>query len=138
MISERKALYRQLQHYFETGLFGLYRWGDVQHQEPEPVTIERDPIKGRRINQRSLGRFVEKAVIRFDGYTLVLWSPNEIEQTGSLAKPAVELYDGPAMPDNLVVQGANSSETWAKVTQLLRDNIARGKSDERQERSAGW
>lgn len=137
-MNERRALYRQLQHYFEMDLMGLYRWGDVKHHDPEPVVIERDD-RGRRINQRSLGRFIEKAVIEFDGYVLIVFSPNEIERgPGEAPSPAVQLYDGIATAENLVVQGANRRETWAQVTRLLRENLEKGKQNERAERSAGW
>lgn len=140
-MNERRALYRQLQNYFETRLFGLYRWQDVTHVPPEPVKIERD-ARGRRINQRSYGRWVEKAVVLFDGYKLTLLSPNEIEppepepgrERGPLA-PAVVLQDG----EDVVLQGANESGTWDKITNLLRDNMSRGQqTDGRQARSAGW
>jgi hypothetical protein len=134
-MNETKALYRQLQHYFENDLFGLYRWRDVKHRQPEPVRIERDP-RGRRINQRSFGRFVERVILDIDGYVLSLASPNEIEppepQFGEERAPpahAVHLYDGDARPENLVLSGPNTSETWAKVTKLLRDNIEKGQSN---------
>lgn len=131
MIDERRALYRQLQHYFERDLFGLYRWGDVKHRDPEPVTIERDE-RGRRINQRSLGRFIERAVIEFDGYVLSVSSPNECEPP----EPAVLLYDGLPQPENLVVQGVNCSETWQQITKLLRTNMEEGTSHGRPQGSS--
>ncbi len=134
-MNETKALYRQLQHYFENSLFGLYRWRDVKHRQPEPVRIERD-ARGRRINHRSFGKYVEKAVIDFDGYVLSLASPNEIEppepqfgEERAPPAPAVLLYDGTAGPENLVLSGPNTSETWAKVTKLLRDNIEKGQAN---------
>ena len=133
MMNERKALFRQLQHFFERDLFGLYRWGEVKHRAPEAVVIERDP-SGRRVNQRSFGKIVEQVVIEFDGYTLIVRSPNETTPD----KPAVELYDGPATPDHRVVQGANCSMTWNEIVQLLRTNLEKGKSNERSQRSAGW
>lgn len=137
MINERRALYRQLQHYFEMQLSGIYRWGEVKHRDPELVKIERDP-RGRRINQRSIGKFVEQAEIEFDGYVLILRSPNEIEPVpGRPEKQAVELYDGPPVAEHLVVQGANRSETWAQVTKLLRDNM-KERPNGGSERSAGW
>lgn len=128
MTNERKALCRQLQHYFDTRLFGLYQWGrDTRLREPEPVLIERD-FGGRRINQRSYGRFAEKAVLDFDGYVLMLLSPNEAEpdEPGQPLKPAVLLYDGLPQPENLVVSGANNSTTWDEITKLLKDNMDRG------------
>lgn len=142
-MNERKAIYRQLQHYFESSLFGLYRWGDVHHRPPEPVEIERSR-SGRRINQRSFGRYMEQAVVEFDGYTLIVKSPNEIEPPPAEPGkdrppplPAVLLYDGEPQPENLVVEGANSSETWSRVTELLRQNIEKGKQDGRSQGSAG-
>lgn len=133
MMNERIALYRQLQNYFERDLFGLYRWGDVKHREPEPVAIERDD-RGRRINQKSYGRLVEKAVIEFDGYVLSLASPNECPPP----EPAVLLYDGLPRPENLVVKGVNCTETWKQIARLLRDNIEKGKSHGRSEGSSSW
>lgn len=136
-MNERRAIYRQLQHYFETSLFGLYRWGDVHHREAEPVEIERN-ARGRRINQRSYGRWIEQAVVEFDGYILIVKSPNEIEgDPGEPPRSAVILYDGKPQPENLVVEGANSSETWSRVTGLLRQNIEKGKQDGRSQGSAG-
>lgn len=142
-MNERKAIYRQLQHYFERDLFGLYRWSDVSHREPEPVQVERS-YSGRRINQRSFGKMVEQAVVEFDGYTLIVKSPNEVEpppprpgEDRQPPKPAVLLYDGMPQPENLVVEGANSSETWSRVTELLRQNIEKGKQDGRSQGSAG-
>jgi len=120
MMNERRALFRQLQHYFETQLFGLYRWGSVKFRDAEPVVVERDR-RGHRINQRSLGRIVEKVVLDFDGYTLSLSSPNEIDRgIGVPPAPAVELWDGPT---NLVVSGPNTPDTWAAITQLMRENM---------------
>lgn len=142
MMNERRALFRQLQHYVETQLFGMYRWSDFKHRDPEKVVVERDPA-GRRINQRSHGPYVEKVVSNFDGYMLVLLSPNECEPdrlpTGEMGqpKPAIVLYDGPPQPENIVVQGANRSETWAEITQQLRRNIEEGKSNGPQNR-ASW
>lgn len=137
MMNERKALYRQLQHWFETQLFGLYRWSEVEHREAERVVVDRD-WRGRRINQRSLGRWVEKVVIVFDGYTLEMRSSNECEpdSPGEAPKPAILLYDGKPQPENIVVQGANCSETWTEMTRLLRANME-GKSNGRQEARAG-
>jgi hypothetical protein len=143
MINENRALVRQLRHYFEGKLFGLYRWQDVLLRHPEPVKIERDP-RGRRINERSLGRFVEEQVIEFDGYTLTLRSPNETEPPAPVhgqerlpPLPAVLLYDGPPQPDNLVVSGPNASATWDQITKLLADNLKQGTTDGGSQRSAG-
>lgn len=132
-MNERKALYRQLQHYFETQLFGLYRWHSVAHREAEKVTVERD-ARGHRINQRSFGQLVEKAVIEFDGYTLSLSSPNEVEDDPTRA---LLLYDGVPQPDNLVVSGPNAKGTWDEITLVLRDNIEKGKNHGSQAGSSG-
>ncbi len=122
MMNERRALYRQLQHYFESQLFGLYRWHEVRHRPPEKVQIERDE-RGRKVNETSLGQLVEQAVIDFDGYTLMIKSANESPPQGQItlmnSDPAGTMFEA--------VSGTISPATWNEVTEVLRRNLDRGK-----------
>lgn len=103
MLSNRALLLRQMQQFFEEHLRGFYLWQEVMHRPPEKA----DKIKGVRQRDKEL------AIIDFDGYSLILMSPDQQPPLGEIL-----LYD---TQDGQTEKGIVDEVTWARIAKIIKE-----------------
>lgn len=122
MLNTRTVLVRHLREFFETHLVGVFRWqtGGAPDEPAPPGTIRlrdgelHEKVPGRRQLEKGV------AVVDFDGYALMLHSPEEVPPIGKVVL-FHEKYGS--------LEGPPDAPTWAKIAEAIKSSIAKGKAD---------
>lgn len=101
-INGNVALCRQLQVFFETELFGLFRWSEAQHEARELASPN-----GKR---KKFGNYREIERIRFGNYDIYLASAVE--------HPPLGLIRLTSQADK--IEGPLDSATWQQLGKFIR------------------
>lgn len=110
MITARRVLLAQAREFVEQHLRGVVSWDQVQQDRPETA-----PTIGRRRNP--MGKFRERAVLRFGPYTLDVRSPDDNPPLGRVALE----QDGAVL-----AEGPLDAAVWAAMGSKIKERCGHG------------